>query len=53
MRRESGCRLVGGVMISSRGFETLQSKPFGVDTNKAWQLEQIELLQTLVQDHSL
>lgn len=53
MRRESGCRLVGGVMISSRWFETLKSKAFGIDTNKAWQLEQVELLQALVQDHSL
>ena len=53
MRRESGCRWIGGVMISSWGFEILQSKTFGIDANKAWQLEQVELLQALVQDHSL
>ena len=53
MRRECGCRWVGRVMIGSRGFETLQSKTFGVNANKAWQLEQVELLQALVQDHSL
>ena len=53
MRREGGCRWVGRVMISSRGFEILQRKPFGIDANEAWQLEQVELLLALVQDHSL
>ena len=40
-------------MIGSRGLETLQSKTFGADADKAWQLEQVELLQVLVLYHSL
>ena len=37
-------------MISSRRFEVLQSEAFGVDANKAGQLEQVELLQALVRN---
>ena len=37
-------------MISSRRFKVLQSEAFGVDANKAGQLEQVELLQALVRN---
>ena len=40
-------------MIGSRRFKVLQSEAFRADTNKAGELEQVELLQALVRGFML